>query len=316
MLEQSHAAETAAVFGLGDAVAFAGPVARGRVGEIWRLDTSSGAYAVKTWRQRPDPAEVDADTAVQEHFLAAGVPMPAPVRTTGGAVLAEVGGVLLRVHTWVEVLPEDRGLDPAAVGGLLALLHRSAPPAAGPVDPWFCEPVGAAGWAELVAALRAGGAPFVDRLDALVPALLADEALMDPRHRDLVACHRDLWADNLRATPAGGLMTLDWENAGAAEPAQELAQLVLEFGRGEPGRWRELHASYVASGGPVRLREPRDFTLLLAVQGRIVRTGCRRWLTATTDEDRADNEAWVAEFLDEPFTPETVEAVLDAVRAT
>jgi Ser/Thr protein kinase RdoA (MazF antagonist) len=309
----SHAAETAARFGLGEVTSFAGPVARGRVGEIWRLDTSRGSYAVKTWRERPDVAEVDADTALQEHFLGAGVPLPAPVRTTDGAVLAEVGGVPLRVHTWVDVLPEDRGLDPTAVGGLLALLHRSAPTVPGPVDPWFTEPVGAAGWSELVAALGTAGAPFAARLGALVPALLDAEALMDDRPRGLVACHRDLWADNLRATPAGGLMALDWENAGAAEPAQELAQLVLEFGRGDPGRWQALHAAYAGAGGPARLREPRDFTLLLAVQGQIVRVGCRRWLAATTDEDRADNEAWVAEFLDEPFTRDTVTAVLDAV---
>ena len=309
----SHAAETAARFGLGEATSFAGPVARGRVGEIWRLDTERGSYAVKTWRERPDVTEVDADTALQEHFLGAGVPMPAPVRATDGAVLAEVGGVPLRVHTWVDVLPEDRGLDPAAVGALLALLHRSAPPAPGPVDAWFTEPVGAAGWSAARRALGAAGAPFAARLDALVPSLLDAEASWTTARASWSPATATCGPTTCARTPAGGLMALDWENAGAAEPAQELAQLVVEFGRGDPGRWRALHAAYVGAGGPARLREPRDFTLLLAVQGQIVRVGCRRWLAATTDDDRADNEAWVAEFLDEPFTRDTVTAVLDVV---
>jgi Ser/Thr protein kinase RdoA (MazF antagonist) len=311
----SHAAETAARFGLGEVTGFAGPVARGRVGEIWRLDTERGAYAVKTWRERPDVVEVDADTALQDHFLASGVPMPMPVRTHEGEVLAEVGGVPLRVHTWVDVLPEDRGLDPVAVGELLALLHRSAPAARGPVDMWFTDAVGAADWSAVVGALRACRAPFVDRLEALVPDLLAAEHLMEPP-RDLVACHRDLWADNLRATPGGALVALDWENAGPAEPAQELAQLVLEFGRGEAARWRALHAAYAGAGGPGRLREPRDFTMLLALQDQIAREACRRWLCATSDEDRVDNEDWIEEVLVDPFTTTTFEEVLDEVRST
>ena len=80
-------------------------------------------------------------------------------------MLAEVAGVPLRVHTWVDVLGVDRSLDPAAVGALLAVLHRSAPPARGPVDEWFTAPVGATNWSAVVGALRACGAPFVDRLD-------------------------------------------------------------------------------------------------------------------------------------------------------
>lgn len=307
----SHAAALADRYGVGPATGLVGPVAKGRVGEIWRLDTDRGAYAVKTWREPPDPAEVAADTELQEHFAAAGIPMPVLVRTTDGDVLAQVDGTPVRLHTWVDVLDEDRGLDPAAVGALLARLHRVRIPADGPIDDWFVAPVGEQ-WSPLVADLRAGGAPFADRLASLVPAVReAEQLLTHPTY--VQVCHRDLWADNLRATPSGGLMVLDWELAGPADPAQELAMVAFEYSIGDLGRVRTLFDAYVDAGGPGRLREPGDFTMLLATQGNIVRIGCRRWLAATTDEERADNEAWVAEFLDDPVLMPTVEAMLDAV---
>ena len=31
-------------------------------------------------------------------------------------------------------------------------------------------------------------------------------------------CHLDLWADNLRGTPDGGVCVIDFDNAGPAEP--------------------------------------------------------------------------------------------------
>ena len=42
----------------------------------------------------------------------------------------------------------------------------------------------------------------------------------------------------------------------------------------------------------------------------IAQEGCRRWLAATRDADRADNEAWVREIIDRPVTRSLVEALL------
>jgi hypothetical protein len=55
--------------------------------------------------------------------------------------------------------------------------------------------------------------------------------------------------------------------------------------------------------------------MLIAQTGHIAQTGCERWLAAPDDEARADNAAWVAEYLDEPPTPTVVEAVLRAACA-
>ena len=48
----------------------------------------------------------------------------------------------------------------------------------------------------------------------------------------------------------------------------------------------------------------------IAQLAHIVEEGCRRWLIATTDAARADNEDWVREFLDRPLTRTVIEALL------
>ena len=308
----TRARETAAAFGLGPARSLVGPVARGRLGAIWRLDTDRGAFAVKVTDEPQDPAEVEREAAYQEAFRTGGVPMPAVVRSEDGSVLAEVCGQVVRVYTWVDVAAEDRRLDPAAVGRLLATAHGVHLPADGPVDPWFTEPVGAEGWASLLEELRLGGAPYADRLAALVPGLEEAEGLL-AAPTEVQVCHRDLWADNLRDSRAG-LVALDWENAGPAGPEQELGLVVVEYACGDPARARTLVTAYAEAGGGARLRSLSDFSMLLAVQGHLVREGSRRWLRATTAEERADNEAWVAEFLDDPFLLPQLEVTLAAVR--
>lgn len=313
MLDSSHADAVAAAFGLGTPMRLTGPVAHGRLGSIWRLDSDRGRFAVKESRVAPEAAEVAADAAHQAVFRKAGVPMPRLVPATDGAVLAEVEGTLLRVYEWVDVAGEDRGLDPAAVGRLLAALHQVRIDTAEPVEDWYTTSLGTEGWATVVDELRSAGAPFAERLAALVPDVLDVETVL-AAPGEVQVCHRDLWADNLRAGVDGGLVVLDWENAGPANPSHELGMVLFEYGLDEPDRWRALHSAYVDAGGPGRLREPSDFTMLVAQQGQITRVGCRRWVAATTDEDRADNEAWVAEFLDDPVLSSTVEAMLAAVR--
>ncbi|MFZ0160337.1 MAG: aminoglycoside phosphotransferase family protein, partial [Kineosporiaceae bacterium] len=156
-------------------------------------------------------------------------------------------------------------------------------------------------------------APFAQRLAAVVPAAVAAEALLS-EPEDVQWCHGDLWADNLLRTPGGTLTVLDWEDSGPGSPAQELMAVVFEFGRGDPDRMRELYAAYLAAGGPGRLTSPGDATMLLAQTAHLAMTGCRRWLAASTDAQREDNAAWVGEFLDEPVTIETIDAILTAIR--
>ena len=48
----------------------------------------------------------------------------------------------------------------------------------------------------------------------------------------------------------------------------------------------------------------------IAQLSHILAEGCRRWLTATTDAERSDNEGWVREFVDQPLTRAVIEALL------
>jgi Ser/Thr protein kinase RdoA (MazF antagonist) len=143
--------------------------------------------------------------------------MPAVVRTRRGEALAELGSGPVRVYEWVEVGMPERRLEPEVVGELVASIHRVEVPAAGPVDPWYVAPVGEPAWRDLVRRLREARAPFVDRLEAVVPEVLDAEALLVATEA-VQTCHRDLWADNILRTPADGLVVLDWENSGPLIP--------------------------------------------------------------------------------------------------
>jgi Ser/Thr protein kinase RdoA (MazF antagonist) len=288
-----------------------GPVASGRLGSIWRLDTERGSWAVKLVGDAGDDevAELLEGAAFQEAVLAAGISTPAVRRTRAGEVIADCGGVRVRLHSWVDLHDTDPNLDPVEVGQLVAGLHRVDFAGSIGLDPWYTEPVGVARWTELVNTLRGRRAPFADELDALLPELVALEAYLGGPPRVLRTCHRDLWADNVRRTPDGGLCVFDFDNAGLADPSQELAVVLVEYGA-QPGRPALIRAAYAEAGGPGRVEHATDFAMAIAQLSHILVEGCRRWLAAGTDADRADNEGWVREFVDQPLTRTVIAALL------
>src|SRR4051794_25267187 len=113
-----------------------GPVARGELGQVWRLETERGRWAVKEPFDRPSPTEVADDASYQAVVSAAGVPMPATVRTVDGEVTADLGTAVVRVYEWVDLQPVDRRLDPGMVGRLVASIHRVVHHGPSPVDRW------------------------------------------------------------------------------------------------------------------------------------------------------------------------------------
>jgi aminoglycoside phosphotransferase (APT) family kinase protein len=310
MLTEGHLPSILTAFDLGAWGRLSdGPVASGRLGAIWRLDTERGSWAVKQGGELSDDEREGA--AFQEAALAAGVPTPAPRRTRTGELIGDCDGVRVRLHAWVELHDPDANLDPADIGRLVAGLHRVEFAGTVGVDPWYTEPVGAARWSELVSELRTRRAPFADELDAVVPELVAMEDYLGGPARDLRTCHRDLWADNLRRTRGGGLCVFDFDNAGLADPSQELALILVEY-CADTRRARIVRAAYEEAGGPGRVAEPTDFAMPIAQLSHILVEGCERWLAATTDDDRTDNEGWVREFFDRPLTRAVIEALLVA----
>jgi len=238
--------------------------------------------------------------------------VPAVRRSATGDVFATIDGVPVRVFAWVDLDPPDITLDPVAIGRLVAALHRVD--FAGEVGehPWYSAPVGQGRWSEIVGDLRQHDAPFVDELEALVPELVAMEDLLGEVPRDLRTCHRDLWADNVRRVGAtdGELCVFDFDNAGLADPSQELAAVLVEYAGTDPARAPVIRGAYAEAGGPGRAERPTDFAMPIAQLAHIAEEGCRRWLAATTDDDRADNEAWVREYLDRPLTRNVIASLL------
>jgi Ser/Thr protein kinase RdoA (MazF antagonist) len=309
------AAEVASCFGLGGVARLSdGPLARGKQGLVWRLETADGRWAVKVPFDRCAEDEAAAAASFQEAACAAGVPAPLVRRTTSGRVFATVAGRQVRVYEWVDLMPPDARLDPGMVGAAVAALHRVRVTGLSETDPWYHEPVGASRWDDLVGQLRQEGAPFAERLAALRDELVSLESWIEPPQA-LQTCHRDLWADNVLPTADGGVCVIDWENAGPADPGQELACVLFEFARTDPGRVRALTSAYRQAGGPAAVTGRGHFSMLIAQLAHITEAAATDWLAPNPRSPlRADSAAWISEVLDEPHARDLLTTILAAAQ--
>jgi len=245
---------------------------------------------------------------------AAGVPTPAMLTTRTGAVLLEVEGQQVRVTEWVDLRDLDPMLDPVDVGTALAALHRTDFTGTRGQDEWYRAAIGAPRWDELVADLRSAGAPFADDLARMRDELVALERLLVDPH-DPRTCHRDLFPENLRGTESGSVCVIDWDNHGLAGASQELAFVTWAFAAGRADRARDIARSYADAGGPGRLRQPGDFTMLIAALAHINERACQRWLDHPPgDPERARMAALFGESVADPLTRASIEHLLDATR--
>ena len=304
------AAQVADRFDLGPDARLEVEAARGEQGQVRRLLTARGSFAVKESFAAVDLAEAEATAAYQATCHRAGAPCPQPLPDTEGRYVSEIDGDPVRVQTWVDLLDPDPMLDPVLVGTTLAQLHAVAVRTDQPPHWWGTDAVGAPEWHALVKAARGAGAPYADRLAALVPHLLAAEELLTPM-AGVQWCHLDLWADNLRSTADGRACVIDFDNAGPGDPSRELAMVLFEFARTSPHRVAALVAAYEEAGGPGRVREPADFGLTIAQLHHIGRYQVIGWLHARDPEARARAHAAVDEFVGDPLLRADVERLLD-----
>ncbi len=77
VLSSPDGGAVASAFGLPDTARLEGPVARGQLGQVWRLDTSAGPYAVKEWFAEPELYDVARDADLVEAARRQGVTTPA-----------------------------------------------------------------------------------------------------------------------------------------------------------------------------------------------------------------------------------------------
>jgi len=316
VLTPSAAQAVADAYGLAGSPALTGPVARGQLGQVWRLDTGQGSHAVKEWFATPDLDDQPEDADLADAARALGVFTPRILRTPAGALATTVatpdGGTAVRVFEWVDLRPRTRRLDPRAVGRTVAALHRAGAPTDEAVDNWFATGSGEQRWRELHQRVVAAGAPFAGQLGALLHELVAVESVMEA-HESPIVCHRDLWSDNVLGTDDGRVCVIDFENVGPADPSQELAMVLFEFGDDDPSRARLLHTAYREAGGPGRVTRRGHFTMLVAEQAHIGQLAGSRWVGASSESERERLAAWFLEIPDDPVTLARIDRILAAV---
>lgn len=286
-----------------------GPIAvepgpRGATAHVWQVDAAGSRYALKTSTTAPSPAALAAEVAFVGHARAAGIAAPTlHADAAGRFVHPGPGGTWLRLYDCVDVRPVDLAhpATPAAVGELLARLHRGASPALAepdgtPPDAWYAQPPRASDFEPLMAT----GAWWVPRLaergDTL-EALVQVAQPADPAR--LVLCHRDLHPGNVVLDATGRLVVLDQDDLGPADPTHELARALFDWWSDpEPdlGRMRSMHAAYVAAGGPGRPRAPRDFTMLVSSRLNFL---LRQLLVAADLGADPGDRAWAEQEIDE-----------------
>src|SRR5439155_24923856 len=80
-------------YALGDRAMLTGPVARGELGQVWRLITSNGTWAVKEPFEPKSEADSREEAQIQEIARDAGIPAPRVLRSADGDVSLVVGDV-------------------------------------------------------------------------------------------------------------------------------------------------------------------------------------------------------------------------------
>jgi len=316
-------ADLSDAFGWGPGVVVsAGP--RGALGQMWRVETGAAPYALKEiFAEPPSEATIAVELAFTRRATEAGVRLPGshPDRT-GRHLHTAPGGQWFRLYDWVDLRPIDltAPTTPAQLGELFARLHRCAPnsrlePAGQPPDRWYDRAPATSQWAEVSAASTVWAARLADRL-ATLPDLAAVVAPVDPDA--LVLCHRDLHPDNVLAGPAGAVV-VDWDNLGPAEPAREIAQALFDWfsdGDTDGDAMGEMYRTYVLHGGPGRVTEPADFSMLIAV-----RLNFLRLQTGIAIDPRAKprDREWAEREIDESLrilpTPRQLADVLELTRS-
>lgn len=294
------------------------PGPRGALGQIWRVDVDSARYALKEiFTTPPSEALIQAEVAFTRRAADAGVrcPLSHPDRA-GRHLLPTPDGKWLRLYDWIDLQPLDLTVPatPRDLGALHARLHNCAPAAlTGPSDPWYDTVPATHRWTKAAES----EARLTDRLP-LLPDLCAAISPAEPN--SLILCHRDLHPENVLADPTGALVVVDWDNLGPADPARELARALFDwFCDPTPDipAMRAMYEAYVGEGGPGRVTEQADFTMLIASRLNFLLT---QTTIAHDPQTEPRHREWAEREIDEALrilpTSQQLAEVLELTNAT
>jgi aminoglycoside phosphotransferase (APT) family kinase protein len=225
--------QVAVEFGLGDISAPAAYIDGGVSGEVFKITTPAGDWAVKRLHQQPNLEQLEIEIGLKEAAGAAGVVSPATVRTPTGDVVVAVAGRHWLASVWTEVSRDAAALAQpdrlAQVGEIVAILHNLRRAARHDVTPWLTTPPGATEWERLRSVARASTASWSSTFEELYPEFLrlAEFSALAVSGAAVLS-HCDLGPANFGAA-ADHLVVFDWERAGATRPAQELGYVLTQW---------------------------------------------------------------------------------------
>jgi phosphotransferase family enzyme len=235
--DPARARAVADAFGLGDVTGEMRSMARpDDMGRQWSLTTTRGRWAVRTMDTWWPIVSHEQDAALQEAALAAGVLLPAPVRSRAGNIAEVVEDHVWRAYEWRHSGPPmaaPAGSDVTReLGGIIATLHSLALPV-DRVSPWHASRLTPVTWPELAATARDKQAAWASALDAAVGVLEEFETI-DDRPGEPVLTHNTIGPGQTRRGPNGRLVVFAWEHAGGQPPSWELGNALMDWAV-EPG---------------------------------------------------------------------------------
>ncbi|WP_216590601.1 phosphotransferase [Streptomyces brasiliscabiei] len=301
------------------------PVARGALGQIWRLSGGAGVWAVKELLFGCDEEQVAREAGLRDAAEGLGISAPPFLADRHGAHVSRLprtmGGAYVKVYGWVD----GSEADPRApelltwCGRTLALLHRAGQGTGETPDGWYERCPGAAEWAQVCEGVRRAGMPWAAALERFAATEAAElAAYVTPSGGgDTVTSHLDVRPQNVLVGPAGPAL-LDWDNAGPVSAERELARAVHVWAGGNDVRAedaRRLARGYAEAGGPGVIKGVESFSMLFATELNYVRVQAECAIDPeVTAEQREFASGQVVELLGRGRLPE-VAAVSRLVEA-
>jgi Ser/Thr protein kinase RdoA (MazF antagonist) len=247
------------------------PVARGALGQIWKLSGNGTAWAVKELLFETDEPDVGAESALRDAAETLGISAPRlmPDRT-GAHVVRLPEGSYVKLYDWVDGTAADPS-DPATLswcGRTLAILHKAGAGTSGTPSGWYerCNPE--SDWAELLGKAERAGLPWAGELGRFAATTAVELArhVSPSSPGDVVTSHLDMRPQNVLVGPDGPVL-LDWDNAGPVSAERELARAVYVWSGGnrcDADAARHLVRAYRNAGGRAVIKNLDAFSMLFA----------------------------------------------------
>ncbi|WP_406454530.1 phosphotransferase [Streptomyces sp. NBC_01622] len=255
------------------------PVARGALGQIWKLSGNGSVWAVKELLFGCDEEQVRREAELRQVAENLGIASPRLMPDRHGAYVSRLGpgpgsgssgGSHVKLYDWIDGTPADTS-DPDILdwfGRTMALLHRAGAGESEIPSSWYERCPQDSEWEELHAKVRRAGLPWADVLGRFIATSAAELARWvtpsDPG--DLVTSHLDLQPQNVLVGPAGPVL-LDWDNAGPAAAERELARALFVWSGGNEGdveAGARVARAYRRAGGRAVVWGRRSFSMLFA----------------------------------------------------